>query len=417
MPVLTAITIVKLKPKARRYEVRDTRSSLRVIVFPSGAKSFIMRFRRRDGRSAKLTLGRVREDFVGEPVLGGPLSLAAARKLAASIDLQRAQGQEPVARRRRDDASSLYPAVVARYITEHAMPRTRGWRRTARCLGVDGHDIIARSLADRWRTRPVATITRDDMHDVVDEMRLHGVPGQRRRGDATTDGLARRTHAVYSSFFAWCMRERLITTNPCANANLPPKGAARERVLTDAELVAFWRACDELDPPMRGVFRLLLLTGQRLNEVARMKWDEVVGDVWTLPASRTKNKREHAVPLTRGMLDIIESMPRVCEYVFTNDGRRPAANFPKDRVAAIMRSADHWTLHDLRRTAATGMARAGADLHVIERALNHVSGSFGGIVGVYQRYRYADEMRRALEAWEVLLLGIVSGKVVAVRAS
>jgi integrase len=316
-------------------------------------------------------------------------------------------------------AASLYPVVVTRYIAEHAMPHTRGWRRTSRTLGIDGRDIIARSLAARWRNRPVATITRDDVHDIVDEVRLHGVPGHKRVRDATTDIMARRTHAVLSSFFAWCMRERVIDANPCANVNLPRKGAPRERVLTDAELVAFWRACDELDAPMRGVFRLLLLTGQRRSEVARMRWDEVVGDVWTLPSARTKNKREHTVPLTRGALNIIEAMPRVCEYVFTNDGRRAVNEFSthKDRVAAIMRSTSRWTIHDLRRTAATGMARAGADLHIIERALNHVSGSFGGIVGVYQRYRYADEMRRALEGWETLLLGIVSGKVVAVRAS
>jgi integrase len=384
-----------------------------------------MRYRRPDGRSAKLTLGRWHEEFVGEPVLGGPLSLAAARKLAATVELQRLQGDEPTTkvrqRRRRDTqahASSVYPALVTRYIDEYARARTRRWRRVARTLGVDGAEVIPASLAHRWRAKRVAALTRDDIADVVDEIRLHGVPGTGRRSAGTTDSLARHAHGILSSFFAWCVSQRVIDANPCLGVSLPPMRVPRERVLTDGEIVAFWRACDELDAPMRSVFRLLLMCGQRRSEVARMTWDEVVGNVWTLPAARTKNKREHTVPLTAAALDIIEAMPRLCPYVFTNDGTRPVSDFSgaKTRVAKVMGTSS-WTLHDLRRTAATGMARAGADLHVIERALNHVSGSFGGIVGVYQRYRYADEVRRALEAWETLLMGIVSGKVVSVRAS
>jgi integrase len=191
-------------------------------------------------------------------------------------------------------------------------------------------------------------------------------------------------------------------------------------VLTDDELRGFWLGCDELSEPFGPLLKLLLLTGARLREVAEMTHAELNGGTWIVPPSRTKNKLAHTVPLPCMAQEIIADLARVAGepgFLFSTNGRTPVSGFSKikARLDGIMlklarnEGADipPWRIHDLRRTAATGMARAGVDLPVIERALNHVSGSFAGIVGVYQRYKFEDEVRAALEAWANLLCSIV----------
>ena len=192
-------------------------------------------------------------------------------------------------------------------------------------------------------------------------------------------------------------------------------------MLTDDELRAFLRACDRMGEPFGPLFRLLLLTGQRREEVAAMPWAELdlAGAVWHLPAARTKNKRASDVPLAEQAVAILEGlMPPLA-------ARLPGAVLPRraHRAAAALRlrpgegtagradargAAEGATprrrcrtgaLHDLRRTAATGMARLGVAVHVVEKLLNHVSGTFAGVVGVYQRHDFAAEKRAAAQAW------------------
>jgi integrase len=162
----------------------------------------------------------------------------------------------------------------------------------------------------------------------------------------------------------------------------------------------------------------LALTGQRRDEVARMRWTEVDLDkrLWTLPRERTKADRPHEVPLSNGALDILQAVPRVTGSPFvltTNNGASPVSGFSKAKRrldALLPADMPPWRLHDLRRTAASGMARLGVNLPVIEKVLNHASGSFAGIVGVYQRHSFADEKRAALEAWGRHIDALVSGK-------
>ena len=137
-----------------------------------------------------------------------------------------------------------------------------------------------------------------------------------------------------------------------------------------------------------------------------MRWAEVdlTARVWTLPAARSKNHRAHEVPLSPQALAILEGLPRIegeRGFVFTTNGNTPVSGFSKARarLGAALPDAPPFVLHDLRRSCATGMAKLGVDLHVIERCLNHVSGSFGGIVGVYQKHKFEDGMRRAFDAW------------------
>jgi integrase len=454
--MLTAAAVGRYRadPGGKRREISDAgMRGLSLLVLPSGTRSWIMRFRRPDGRPAKLTLGTV--DLIGgeseqEPVLGGVLTLAAARKLAAEVQRQRAMGRDIVAdyaadRERRKAAHAararnVFGGAARSFVDEYARLKTRRWRETASLLGLrvgPTEELIpARGgLAERWSDMPVADITAHHIHALVDEVRRRGVPGLVRRGDGPTESRARAIFACLSKFFGWLVAHRVIETNPCVGVQRPAAPQARERVLSDDELRLLWLACEQIET-FGPLIRLLLVTGQRLNEIAQMTRSELGLDdkgrsVLTLPPARTKNKRTHVVPLSPladGIIGTVKKIAGKPGYVFTTNGATPVSGFSKAkrnidqtmvklaRQEAIEAGRDPsavivvpWRVHDLRRTAVTGMARAGADLHVIERAINHVSGSFAGVVGTYQRHRFAGEVRAALEAWANMLGQITAG--------
>jgi integrase len=194
--------------------------------------------------------------------------------------------------------------------------------------------------------------------------------------------------------------------------------------LSDHELRLVWRATEAIGWPFGSMVRLLLLTGQRRNEVARMQWIELDLErgLWTLPRERVKNDRPHTVPLSPLVVSIIKSLPRIAgQYVFTTNGETASSGYSvaKRRLdAQLPADMPAWRWHDLRRTLASGLARLGVNLPVIEKILNHISGSFGGIVSVYQHHDFADEKRQALEAWSDHVAAIVAdnpAKVVSLR--
>jgi integrase len=185
-------------------------------------------------------------------------------------------------------------------------------------------------------------------------------------------------------------------------------------VLDDKELRKVWLAADGLGHPYTGIVKLLILTGQRRSEISGLRWSEIDTDerVLHLPAARTKNGLAHDVPLSAPAQAIIADLPRIVDAdpVFTVK-RQPVTGFSKakERLDSASGVTD-WTLHDIRRTVASGLQRLGVRLEVTEAVLNHRSGSTAGIVGVYQRHDYADEKRTALEAWANHIDGLVSGK-------
>lgn len=395
-----------------------------------------------------------------EPTIGGHLTLAAARRLAAEVNRQRALGRDPAADRAAEKkrtaaaaterASNTFGAAARSFIAEHAQPNTRRWRATAVMLGLravgDGPlEVIPNGLAARWADRPIKDITAHDIHDVLTQCRKTGLPGLPRRRARVSVTSARAMYSTLSKFFNWLARQPgLIEKNPVTGVERPGTPAARDRVLDDNEVRWFWAACDDVGEPFGALLRLLLVTGARREEAAQMTRSEISGDgtTWTLPPARTKNRRPHDVPLSPLARKIIADVRKIAGtpgYIFTTTGRSPVSGFSRvkarldqlmtklardEATAAGRDPADVkipvWRLHDLRRTAVTGMARAGADLHVIERAVNHVSGSFGGIVATYQKHRYAQEVRGALEAWANLIEQITSpagrGNVVPLRA-
>jgi integrase len=432
---LTTLAVANIKPARTRREIPDDRSpGLHLIVQPSGARSWALRFRRPDGRPAKLTLGKcdLSDTEVSDaPVLGGALTLRQARELAASIDRERARGidvveQRKTAKARRhaeavDRAENNFTAAATLFVKDYRtkrQTRPRRWRDDAAVLGLyypPGSDpgkieptIIKGSLADAWRSKPVADINDFALHTVIEDARKSHGPGR-----------ARRLHAALSVLFGWLkQRRRLITTNPMRELARPGTPASRERRLSDAEIVVFWKACDRIGP-FGQIAKLLLLTGCRLREVSNMERAELEDSgTWTIPGARTKNHKALMMPLPPLALDIIAGMPPIeSKYVFTISGDKPLTGFTKakarlDREMAKIagKPVEPWRLHDTRRTFASGLAALGVALPVVERLLNHISGSFGGVAGVYQRHEFATEKADALARWARHVEGLVSGQ-------
>ena len=303
-----------------------------------------------------------------------------------------AAGENPVARRRERQKAiaTTFRAVAERYVERHAKKHTKPttWKELQRQLDVD--------VFPQWADRAMVSITRHDVADLLDGIERRGSPVQ-----------ANRTLARLKTLFAWAVREEIIENDPTARVEKVVKERARDRVLNDSEIALFWSACDRLGYPFGNFGKLLLLTAQRRDEVAGMRWEELdlANRVWTIPRERAKNDRAHLVHLNDLTMEIIETLPRVGaepEYVFTTTGVMPISGYSKAKAAIDRRMGEGvgpWIFHDLRRTAATGMAKLNIPPHVVDRLLNHVSGEIRGVAAVYNRHGYEAERRAALEAW------------------
>jgi integrase len=392
-----------------------------------------MRFRRPDGNPGKLTLGPVdlsNKEAQSEPVMGAPLTLAAARAVATEVHRQRAMGRDVIAdylskkqRLRVESEEALansFAALALQFITEYAQPKTRRWRATARMLGLrhskegGAPEIIHGGLSERWSKKAVRDITKHDIQDVVDETRDTGVPGLVRHSEGPTEGQARSMLSALSTFFGWvAKRKRLIDVSPCV-VHRPEPPRERDRFLTDAEIRIFWSACQAVSEPFSQALKLLLMTGCRLSEVSAMRRAELSEDgaTWTIPGGRTKNHKTHVVPLSSLARSILATIkPVSSEFVFSTTGRSPISGWAriKAHIDAEMQIPG-WRLHDLRRTCATGMVEIGIAPHIVEAALNHISGAKAGVAGTYNRAAYAPEKRLALERWSEHLDDLIRGR-------
>jgi integrase len=213
-----------------------------------------------------------------------------------------------------------------------------------------------------------------------------------------------RVRSSLSAFYAWAIREGLAETNPVTGTGKADEGGSRERVLSPVELAELWRSLGQ--DKFSDIVRLLILTGQRRNEIGSLRWSEISGDVIRLPPERTKNKRLHEVPLSPQAREIIERQLRRNdrEYLF---GLTGFTGWSEGKAALDARlRLPAWRLHDLRRSCATGLAELGVLPHVIEAVLNHVSGHRAGVAGIYNRARYEGEMREALTKWASYVEGL-----------
>ena len=400
---LTALKVEQARANPRkRVEIPDAgKPGLYLVIQPSRKKSWAVRYRFK-GQARKLTLD-------GFPSLG------TARKLAqAALDVV-AEGSDPAAEKRAkkyaDTSSDLFSAVAADFVERHAKRNTRvsSVRLTEQWLNKD--------VLPKWGNKRVQDITKRDVLDLLDAVIDRG------------GGLsANRVLAVVRKLFAWAVQRGVITASPAAGIKPLLPEPTRDRILTDDETRWLWLACDKVGYPFGSMAKLLLLTGQRRNEVAGITWGEIDFDkkLWTLPGGRTKNDEAHEVPTSDAALGIIKALPRIKSdkgYLFTTNAETHVSGYSRAKsvidkamldLAREERGQDikieRWTFHDLRRTAVSGMARLGISLPVIEKVVNHSSGSFSGIVAVYQRHGFADEKRNALETWGNFVVSLVEGR-------
>ena len=365
MARLTVKSVESAQGAATRREIPDSlMQGLYLIVQPgSGHKSWAVRCRRH-GRPAKITIGPY-------PRVG----LVDARESAARILRNVAEGREPSPR-----AAGSVEDVVEQFLRTYARPRHRPstLRDCERAMGV---------ALTVWRGRRLETITKGDVRSLLT--------------DIVAPSASNQTYKHLRRFFSWSVEADILVSTPFVGLKKLHKDKSRERVLTDDELRRVWLAADKIGYPFGVFVKLAILTGQRRSEIAGMRRDELRDGNWTLPGERTKNGRVHVVPLSRQALELIEQQPRISEqYVFSVFSDKPISGFhnAKATLDRISGAAD-WTVHDLRRTTASGMAKIGVSLVVIEKVLNHVSGSLAGIVGVYQRHEFAEEKRKALQQW------------------
>ena len=386
-------------PKGKRIERFDSGADgLALRITDRGTKTWNICYHFPDAQGElkhhRVTLGQW-------PAIG----LAQAREEARRVKAEVRSGIDPRGRRAgahaaakaeaQAEARKTFGPIAENYIALECPGLQRG---------VETEAIIRRELLPPWSDRHTAGFRRSDLTELTDRLIVTGTPMA-----------AHRVYQTATRIFNWALNRGDIEASPFAAMKPPVKKVVRDRALKEHEIKALWSVWTELGYPIGLLQQLLLLLGQRRSEVAKMRWPEVDFDKreWTIPAERSKSKREHIVPLPGAAVDILKSLPRFTDgdFVFTTTaGRRPVGGFSKvkartdqmlvDQDAAI----ENWRVHDLRRTARTGMARLGVPEIVSERVLNHQPQGLGKIYNVHE---YLDEKAEALARWAQEVTNII----------
>jgi integrase len=377
---IDAITLPK--GKSEHFEWDDDLPGFGLRLRRGGARTWIYQYKIAK-QNRRITLGNATA-----------LSPARAREAAVEIHAKVRLGQDPSAEKAesRARAGETMGTILENYLTfQRGHLKPRSMVELERHLVKDCRSLHGLSL-DKIDRRAVAT----KLSTIANE-----------KGGPT----ANHVRAALSGFLAWCIREGLVDHNVVVGTNIQAQ-KSRERVLSDAELKRIWDALGADD--YSTIVRLLMLTGQRANEIGALRWSEIAGDIIQLSPARTKNNRGHTIPITAAVRTILDDRHRTGDIVFgRSQGFRGWAWGKErldERIKATGGELEHWTHHDLRRTMATRMAEVlNVAPHVIEAVLSH-SGHKTGIHGTYNRAVYEPQKRIALEKWADHLAAIVSGK-------
>jgi integrase len=396
--MLTATAIKALAPRPAKYEHMDPDNpGFGIAVSPNGAKAYIYRYRigGRGGTLRRITLGKV-----------GSTSLKNARDAYHEARKQMDAGTDPLEAkaeaRRQEEQDLTFGKLAEQYLAQYAAQKR---------TGAEDERILNHDVLPKWAKLKAKGIKKRDVVALLDKIVERG---------ATTQ--ANRTFACIRKVFNWAAQKDLVESSPCAGIKAPAKENARDQVLTDEEIRQFW-TLPGLSARMQAALRLQLLLAQRIGEVVGMRWSEIDDGnrLWTLPAERAKNKVVHTIPLTALALDILETLRDLHglrDDADTNDFVFPAARGQAEHLrvdsigTALTRAIKeagiaHFTPHDLRRTAATRISGAGTTREVLRQILNHKDNS---VTARYDRHRYDNEKREALEGWAVRLGEIVDGQ-------
>jgi integrase len=356
-----------------------------VKVTPKGRKVFIVLYRT-GGAGSKL-----RKYTVGPY---GRVTLHQARLAAQKVFTAKLEGRDLAAEKREakrrvvaDRVEDLLETFIAQRLSQN-----RSVREISR--------LLRREIGKPWSSRSIHEITKRDVVEVISAIEQRGAPAA-----------ANKALKSIKTFLRWCVGRAILDQSPAEGVPLPGKEVARDRVLSDKELAQVILAARTMDGPYGGIVELLALTGQRREEVARLKWEELdlAHRIWTLPKSRTKNSKEHVVHLSEASMGVLMRAAKNGPSVFSVLGSSPFNRFSKaKRQLDQLSGVTGWRLHDLRRTCVSGMARLGVAPHVADKLLNHQTGTISGVAAVYQRHEFRAEQREALEQWSAHVATIVT---------
>ncbi len=371
---LTTKFIESKKPDPKkRLDFRDElMPGLVLRISTSGTKTFCLH-KRINGKMRRLTIGRF-------PIMSLAEAVERVRQVLYEIETGRFEDRTGIEVETKPTLGDVTPDYIEKYAKVH----NRDWKRKKALLAkfTTLHD------------KRIDQIKRADVVKACDVIHK----------SAPTS--ANRAMAHLKHLMGWCVERGMIEANPISGMKPLSKEKPRERVLTDNELGALWAVCGDEGYPFGDCMKLLMLSGQRRAEVAEMRWSELDLEkrLWTLPSSRAKNGKQHTVPITDAMFEVLRKTPRFfnSDYVFTTTGKSPVSGFGrvKDRLdKALPEGTEPWIIHDLRRTMSTIMARLGVPQPVTEALLNHKTGVVSGVAAIYNVYSYADEKREALALW------------------
>jgi integrase len=377
---------VKLEGKSERIVFDDDIKGFGLRVREGGSQTWIYQYRI-GSKQRRMALGSATS-----------VPLTVARENAGRLEARVKLGGDPAMDKEtaRRSADETFGVLVDQYLAA----RQSKWRRNTEREVRRHLTKYAKSL----HRFPIAAVSQLNISNLLDSL-------AKESGDATSN----RVRANLSTFFSWAIKRGIdLPKGNVASYTEKQKENSRTRVLNDGELKTIWGACR--NDAFGAILKLLLLTGQRKSEIGFLRWDEVRDEQILLPGARTKNKRDHVVPLSDAAKTILEKF-RVDgrTHVFgrydTGFGGWNAGKLELDaRIAKGGKVLEHWTLHDLRRTAATRMADLGVQPHIVEAVLNHVSGHKAGVAGIYNRATYDKEKREALNRWAEHVTALVEGR-------
>lgn len=354
-------------------------------VYRDGKKNYEVIYRTVAGRR-----GRVR---VGDATL---LSLADARDRARELLLQIQKGDDPSQRKKDFRASRTFQELSLTYLDLHCKPHLR-----PRSIS-DIEYTLRSELLPAWSHRKASDISRADVISLIEQV------GVKRNAPVRANHL----RAVITGIFNFAVQRGIIGSSPCVGLPRKYRETPRARVLSESEIISFWNVTQEENPVIRDLFRVLLLLGQRSGETKQMQWSQIKDDVWIIPATVTKNKQEHFVPLPKKVLEILEAHRHNSQFVFTSKygGCLKWLHKATARILKGMKSSSPWSVHDLRRTCATNLEKLNFADSVVSAVLNHSKISRLGVTGRYTRHGFLAEKRHALETWVGCVLELVERK-------
>ena len=345
-----------------------------VKVTPKGRKVFLVMYRLAGAGS------RLRKYTIGPY---GRITLPMARAQAQKIFAARLDGRDPAEEKRQTRRRLVVDQVddlVETFIQDHVSQIGTSTRIS---------NLLRRDVIPYWGTKSIHEIKKRDVSDLVSQI-------AQRNAHA-----GHRLLKTLKTFFRWCVGRAVIDFSPAEGIASSYREVSRDRVLDDKELASIILAARKIPGAYGGIVEFLALTGQRREEVAKLKWNELdeKSRTWSIPGSRTKNKRAHIVHLSEPAWKVVAARPEG-EFVFaTSRGKNFQAFRKAKEKLDDLSGVSGWRLHDLRRTIVSGMARLGVPPHVADKILNHQSGTISGVAAVYQRHDFLAERKKALDRW------------------